>query len=144
MNQSQNQKPKSPDKLFAFLTCPYKRFKVYWCWSLGSDHSDLFDFCKFPFNSLNQSMASISASPRTVEDIFKDYSARRTGLVRALTYGDLDLSLFYLFSLMGPFFWMCLRNWVLDFDLPFRSSLADVDEFYSLCDPGECSFFWFC
>ncbi|KAF2319099.1 hypothetical protein GH714_013416 [Hevea brasiliensis] len=34
-------------------------------------------------------MASISSSPRTVEEIFKDYSARRTGLVRALTY-DVD------------------------------------------------------
>ncbi|KAK6943489.1 Alfin, N-terminal [Dillenia turbinata] len=30
-------------------------------------------------------MASISSGPRTVEEIFKDYSARRTGLVRALT-----------------------------------------------------------
>ncbi|OAY46262.1 PHD finger protein ALFIN-LIKE 2 [Manihot esculenta] len=34
-------------------------------------------------------MASISSSPRTVEEIFKDYNARRTGLVRALTY-DVD------------------------------------------------------
>ncbi|KDP44757.1 hypothetical protein JCGZ_01257 [Jatropha curcas] len=34
-------------------------------------------------------MASISSSPRTVEEIFKDYSARRSGLVRALTY-DVD------------------------------------------------------
>lgn len=32
-------------------------------------------------------MASISSSPRTVEEIFKDYNARRTGIVRALTYG---------------------------------------------------------
>ncbi|MFQ6649089.1 hypothetical protein Gotur_022142 [Gossypium turneri] len=30
-----------------------------------------------------------SSSPRTVEEIFKDYSARRSGLVRALTY-DVD------------------------------------------------------
>ncbi|KAK9124509.1 hypothetical protein Sjap_014111 [Stephania japonica] len=34
-------------------------------------------------------MASISSSPRTVEEIFKDYSARRAGIVRALTY-DVD------------------------------------------------------
>ena len=27
----------------------------------------------------------------------------------------------------------------LDFDLPFASFLTDVDMFYSLCDPGECS-----
>ncbi|CAA2969571.1 PHD finger ALFIN-LIKE 1-like [Olea europaea subsp. europaea] len=30
-------------------------------------------------------MASISSSPRTVEEIFKDYSARRGGIIRALT-----------------------------------------------------------
>ncbi|KAJ8769474.1 hypothetical protein K2173_002964 [Erythroxylum novogranatense] len=35
-------------------------------------------------------MSSISSSPRTVEEIFKDYSARRSGLVRALT-SDVDL-----------------------------------------------------
>ncbi|CAI0443618.1 unnamed protein product [Linum tenue] len=34
-------------------------------------------------------MASISSSPRTVEEIFKDFSARRAGLVRALTF-DVD------------------------------------------------------
>ncbi|KAJ8764154.1 hypothetical protein K2173_005067 [Erythroxylum novogranatense] len=37
-------------------------------------------------------MSSISPSPRTVEEIFKDYSARRSGLVRALTS---DVDLFY-------------------------------------------------
>lgn len=42
-------------------------------------------------------MASISSSPRSVEDIFKDYNARRTGLVRALTY---DVDEFY--SLCDP------------------------------------------
>nr|POE51102.1 phd finger protein alfin-like 1 [Quercus suber] len=34
-------------------------------------------------------MASISSSPRTVEEIFKDYTARRSALLRALTY-DVD------------------------------------------------------
>ncbi|XP_073282161.1 PHD finger protein ALFIN-LIKE 2-like [Primulina huaijiensis] len=34
-------------------------------------------------------MAAVSSSPRTVEEIFKDYSARRSGIVRALTY-DVD------------------------------------------------------
>ncbi|KAK8994423.1 hypothetical protein V6N11_045515 [Hibiscus sabdariffa] len=38
-----------------------------------------------------------SSSPRTVEEIFKDYSARRSGLVRALTY---DVDDFY--SQCGP------------------------------------------
>ncbi|XP_059666769.1 PHD finger protein ALFIN-LIKE 1-like [Cornus florida] len=34
-------------------------------------------------------MPSISSSPRTVEEIFKDYSGRRAGVIRALTY-DVD------------------------------------------------------
>ncbi|KAJ9683838.1 hypothetical protein PVL29_016371 [Vitis rotundifolia] len=34
-------------------------------------------------------MASIDSSPRTVEDIFKDYKARRSGVVQALTF-DVD------------------------------------------------------
>lgn len=34
-------------------------------------------------------MAAITSSPRTVEEIFKDYSARRSGIVRALTFGML-------------------------------------------------------
>ncbi|KAJ7963967.1 PHD finger alfin-like protein [Quillaja saponaria] len=37
-------------------------------------------------------MASISSSPRTVEEIFKDYSARRNAIVRALTH---DVEDFY-------------------------------------------------
>ncbi|CAI0415874.1 unnamed protein product [Linum tenue] len=36
-------------------------------------------------------MASISSSPRTVEEIFKDYTARRAGLVRALTFDPNEL-----------------------------------------------------
>ncbi|KAF5804363.1 hypothetical protein HanRHA438_Chr00c09g0847901 [Helianthus annuus] len=32
-------------------------------------------------------MAAISSGPRTVEEIFNDYNARRAGIVQALTYG---------------------------------------------------------
>ncbi|GFY82110.1 alfin-like 2 [Actinidia rufa] len=39
-------------------------------------------------------MPSISSSPRTVEEIFKDYSGRRTGVVRALTYEKENLCLY--------------------------------------------------
>lgn len=42
-------------------------------------------------------MASMSSSPRSVEEIFKDYSARRTALLRALTH---DVDEFY--SLCDP------------------------------------------
>ncbi|KAJ6803669.1 PHD finger protein ALFIN-LIKE 2-like [Iris pallida] len=37
-------------------------------------------------------MPSISSAPRTVEEIFKDYSGRRSGIVRALTH---DVEEFY-------------------------------------------------
>ena len=33
-------------------------------------------------------MASISSSPCIAEDIFKDYSGRHGGIVRALTHGN--------------------------------------------------------
>ncbi|GFY83506.1 alfin-like 2 [Actinidia rufa] len=39
-------------------------------------------------------MPSISSSPRTVEEIFKDYSGRRAGVVRALTYEKENLCLY--------------------------------------------------
>lgn len=39
-------------------------------------------------------MASVSSSPRTVEEIFKDFSARRGGIIRALTYGSFLCILF--------------------------------------------------
>ena len=42
----------------------------------------------------NLTSMEMASNPRTVEEIFKDYSARRTGLVGALTYGTpLSLSL---------------------------------------------------
>ncbi|XP_031485529.1 PHD finger protein ALFIN-LIKE 1-like [Nymphaea colorata] len=42
-------------------------------------------------------MASVSSNPRSVEEIFKDYSGRRSGIIRALTY---DVDEFY--SLCDP------------------------------------------
>ncbi|RVW32481.1 PHD finger protein ALFIN-like 2 [Vitis vinifera] len=64
-------------------------------------------------------MASISSSPRTVEEIFKDYSGRRAGVVRALTYdvdefyklcdpGEVDFVFFYLQLLNGESVVLCL------------------------------------
>jgi hypothetical protein len=38
----------------------------------------------------------MASSPRTVEEIFKDYDARRTAVVRALTHGTLISSNSYL------------------------------------------------
>ena len=42
---------------------------------------------------------------------------------------------------MAFFFGNVFEELGFDFDLPFGSCLADVDDFYSLCDPGECLFF---
>lgn len=68
-------------------------------------------------------MPSISSNPKTVEEIFKDYSSRRSGIVRALTHGTSFTFLIY-FS-VG----ICLKNWFW--------FVSDVDEFYNLCDPGN-------
>jgi len=68
----------------------------------------------------------MAASPRTVEEIFKDYSGRRAGVVRALTYGTL----------------LSLSTITLSLSLSKNTNLtvaffdSDVDEFYGLCDPG--------
>ncbi|CAI9273756.1 unnamed protein product [Lactuca saligna] len=54
-----------------------------------SSHQPVFQICKTSLLLLFMEMATISSSPRSVEEIFKDYSARRAGIVRALTY-DVD------------------------------------------------------
>ena len=57
-------------------------------------------------------MASISSSPRTVEEIFKDYSGRRAGVVRALTYGT---RIFASLSVLSSSFYVwkiCLLSFV--------------------------------
>jgi len=48
----------------------------------------------------------MASSPRTVEEIFKDYSARRIAVVRALTQGIL----IYQNSHMGLFFFVFLLS----------------------------------
>lgn len=73
----------------------------------------------------------IASSPRTVEEIFKDYSARRTAVVRALTYGNSNSPL--------PLSHLTFLFWIsLTFCRLVGFFLADVDEFYGLCDPGKC------
>lgn len=64
---------------------------------------------------------SSSHSPRTVEEIFKDFSARHAAVLRALTTGTL---LFLDSSLL-------LLSHCLIVSLP----LSDVEDFYSQCDP---------
>jgi Alfin len=76
---------------------------------------------------------SVTLSRRTVEDIFKDFSARRSGIVRALTHGvysSLNPSLFLSF-----YFLLIIR-------LPFGNIFlfSDVDDFYLRCDPGILHF----
>lgn len=71
----------------------------------------------------------MAASPRTVEEIFKDYSGRRAGVVRALTYGAL-------LSLSTITLSLSLSKKMLVWPLLFLFYDSDVDEFYGLCDPG--------
>ena len=59
-------------------------------------------------------MASISSSPCTVKEIFKDYTARRTALLRALTYGHYHLSSLSLsLSPQNPNFFYCFKMLIL-------------------------------
>lgn len=111
---------------------------------IRSPHSIRLQFLRSEklFYLLFMEMAAISSSPRTVEEIFKDYSARRSGIVRALTYGiQLFFSgvvFFFFFNYILLFadffynFWLCFCI-LLMFCSCF---VADVDEFYATCDPG--------
>ncbi|MQL97032.1 hypothetical protein Taro_029717 [Colocasia esculenta] len=87
-------------------------------------------------------MEMASSNPRSVEDIFKDYSGRRNGIVRALTYGELpfpspSLSLVVQDPgavLLVPKF--CTFGVFLSL-IYLRSVTPDVNEFYALCDPEK-------
>ncbi|RDY05929.1 PHD finger protein ALFIN-LIKE 1, partial [Mucuna pruriens] len=65
----------------------------------------------------------MASRPRSVEGIFKDYRGRRNALIRALTIGTTLLFLFTLYFPTSSLFY------------PFL--LADVNEFYGLCDPDK-------
>lgn len=71
----------------------------------------------------------MASSPRTVEEIYKDFCARRAGVVRALTYGNLKLQ----FPLFSCLLVEMTRGLISCFEIFF----SDVDEFYGLCDPGN-------
>lgn len=135
MEWSQSQKPK------AKLNDPSKKFQVYRCCSLGSDHSDLFDFCKFP-NQFTLSIKWLQSLPALVP--LKTSSRITTLDAQALCEPSLmvifdfrSFSLAFHPNLLMGLFFNVFHELGIDFDLPFVSSLADVDEFYSLCDPGE-------
>ena len=68
-----------------------------------------------------------------VGGIFKDYRARRNGLVHALTRGSLQITFV---SLSIVFLFLNVR--ISDFGFPFF--ISDVDEFYGHCDPGNVCF----
>lgn len=77
-------------------------------------------------------MASVSSSPRTVEEIFKDYSARRGGIVRALTDGTL-----YIRCILTRTWKINFCKYLIHCGILFSLLVfTDVDEFYGLCDPG--------
>lgn len=67
-------------------------------------------------------------NPRTVEEVFRDFKGRRAGMIKALTTGKKIVFFFFFF------------NHFLTGKLNFVITLlcADVQEFFRLCDPGEC------
>ena len=80
----------------------------------------------------------MASKPRTVEEIFRDFRARRNAIIRALTHGTtllfpmpLSFLFFYFFLSLSFFFHPCLFLF------------SDVDEFYGLCDPGKGYFLIF-
>ena len=72
----------------------------------------------------------MASNPHTVEEIFKDYSARRIVAIRALTHGT--ILFFLVFSLSLAFQPLLLQ--VLHF---FPFFFPDVDKLYELYDSGE-------
>jgi hypothetical protein len=69
------------------------------------------------------------SAPRSVEDIYKDYRARRSAILRALTHGTRPL------PRGSSSRHACGKSPALT--LSHFSRFADVEEFYALCDPGE-------
>lgn len=78
---------------------------------------------------------AIPYSPRTVEEVFKDFKGRRAGMIKALTTGSFSLSLSLIALESINFF---LFSFGISCDI-FDFSVADVDKFYQQCDPGEFS-----
>lgn len=74
---------------------------------------------------------SSSHSPRTVEEIFKDFSARHAAVLRALTAGTSICPFFLCFVKLILFFFYLSKRLILLFCLQF----SDVEEFFSQCDP---------
>lgn len=72
----------------------------------------------------------MASSPRTVEEIFKDFSARREGILRALSQG------MNFFNFVFSHFKLTHRNYSDFFCFVFFFCFSDVDDFYGLCDPG--------
>jgi len=85
-------------------------------------------------------------TPRSPEDVFRDFRARRAGMIKALTTGTCRGSSFHsrpcggVFERFGGFLRLrslrSVGSWVAD--LVTRCWVfADVEKFYQQCDPGE-------
>ena len=71
--------------------------------------------------------------PRSPEDVFRDFRARRAGLIRALPTGNPRLA----FAFASPTSPPSDSVWGSEFSLVSRWLSADVEKFYVMCDPGE-------
>jgi hypothetical protein len=72
--------------------------------------------------------------PRSPEDVFRDFRARRAGLIRALTTGNPRLAFRLRLTYLPP---PSDSVWGSEFSLVSRWLSADVEKFYMMCDPGE-------
>ena len=83
-----------------------------------------------------QGAATAQLSPRTVEEVFRDFKCRRAGIVKALTTG---LSLVSSSFLCWKFDFVLLLDFLYFLCVFVVFLCADVADFYEQCDPGEVS-----
>lgn len=93
-----------------------------------------------------------SYNPRTVEEVFRDFTGRRAALIKALTTGYFNpTTSFFLFlfnnnnnnnpELIFFFFFFWIKSKLTFFFLGVCVCVSpDVEEFYQQCDPGNVSF----
>jgi hypothetical protein len=82
-------------------------------------------------------MDSAAYNPRTPEEVFKDFRARRAGIIKALSTG---IICFFRFIYVSSQF---LKISLPPFLIPENCSIfpvvcffSDVEKFYQDCDPG--------
>lgn len=87
-------------------------------------------------------------NPRTVEEVFRDFTGRRAGMIKALTTGNAISKPTHI-PISFPFWCFICSIFLSGFSVMlhwiilFSSSFADVEDFYQQCDPGSLGIFTF-